>query len=168
MKAPLLIPLLVPLGGGIGALYLWGLAGGFRGGVGRYEVLGPSFFPRLLLGALIAACAVQFTLGLVRLVKRPAGQTAAADTPVQWCRLALSIGVTIAYAAALQPIGFLVATPLFQVLLLIVAFRVSDWRVLVGLPPALTALFFLIFVVFMGIPLPRGRWIFAEFSRFFY
>lgn len=159
--------MLVPAGLIGGAVYLWHVASHFRGGVGRYEVLGPSFFPKLLLAALVLVCLLQLGGELARMLRarqRVAGEAAA----VYWRDLALALGITVAYTASLGTLGFLVATPLFQVLLLAVVFRVTDWRLLLGVPAALVTLFTLIFVVAMNVPLPRGRWPFAELSRFVY
>lgn len=158
---------IVPAGLVGGALYLWHVAGHFRGGVGRYEVLGPAFFPKLLLAALVIVCLLQLGGELIRLV-RTRRMTANGATIIHWGDLALALGITIAYVASLKTLGFLVATPLFQVLLLAMVFRVTDWRLLLGVPVTLVALFTLIFVVAMNVPLPRGRWLFAEVSRLVY
>ena len=158
---------IVPAGLAGGALYLWHVAGHFRGGVGRYEVLGPAFFPKLLLAALVIVCLLQLGGELIR-VARTRRVTANGATIIHWGDLALALGITIAYVASLKTLGFLVATPLFQVLLLAMVFRVTDWRLLLGVPVTLVALFTLIFVVAMNVPLPRGRWLFAELSRLVY
>lgn len=158
---------IVPAGLVGGALYLWHVAGDFRGGVGRYEVLGPSFFPKLLLAALVIVCLLQLGGELIRVV-RTRRMTANGATVIHWGDLALALGITIAYVASLKTLGFLVATPLFQVLLLAMVFRVTDWRLLLGVPVVLVMLFTLIFVVAMNVPLPRGRWLFAELSRLVY
>lgn len=158
---------IVPAGLVGGALYLWHVAGHFRGGVGRYEVLGPAFFPKLLLAALVIVCLLQLGGELIRVV-RTRRMTANGATVIHWGDLALALGITIAYVASLKTLGFLVATPLFQVLLLAMVFRVTDWRLLLGVPVTLVALFTLIFVVAMNVPLPRGRWLFAEVSRLVY
>jgi len=159
---------IVPAGLIGGALYLWHVAGHFRGGVGRYEVLGPAFFPKLLLAALIVVCLLQLAGELIRALRARQEVAASGVATIHWGDLALALGITVAYAASLKTLGFLVATPLFQVLLLAAVFRVTDWRLLVGVPAALVTLFTLIFVVAMNVPLPRGRWLFAELSRLVY
>lgn len=145
-------------------VWLWVVAGQFRGGVGRYEVLGPSFFPKLLLVAL----ALMALLQIVRAIAFGGERTEAEHSAVHWGDLAAAIGITLAYAALLGFVGFLISTVIFQLLLLGIVFRYRRPAVLVGVPLGLTALYGSIFLGLMNVPLPRGRWLFAEFSRLFY
>jgi hypothetical protein len=145
-------------------VWLWILAGQFRGGVGRYEVLGPSFFPKLLLGALALVALLQIGRAIIS-----GGGTAEPErSTIHWADLAAAVGITSAYAAVLGFAGFLISTVVFQVLLLTLVFRYRTAAIVVGVPVGLTALYGGIFLGLMNVPLPRGRWFFAEFSSLFY
>jgi hypothetical protein len=87
---------------------------------------------------------------------------------IYWGDLAMVVGITSAYAAVLGFAGFLISTTVFQVLLLTLVFRYRKPAIVVGVPLGLTALYGGIFLGLMNVPLPRGRWHFAEFSGLFY
>lgn len=157
--------LLVPFALLAAAVYLWVVASNFRGGVGRYEVLGPSFFPKLLLGALVVVCIMQLSQVLLRPRRIDSGVRA---TKIHWRLLITALAITLAYVASLETLGFLAATPIFQVLLLVFVFKIRDWRRLVSVPAGLTVLFAFIFIGLMNVPLPRGRWVIGELSRLIY
>jgi hypothetical protein len=145
-------------------VWLWIVAGQFQGGVGRYEVLGPAFFPKVLLGALGLVALLQIGREIAF-----GGSRAEAEPPtIQWRDLASAIGITLAYAAILGHAGFLLSTVLFQMALLTVVFGYRRPAIVVGVPLGLTALYGAIFLGLMNVPLPRGRWLFADFSRLFY
>lgn len=145
-------------------LWLWVVAGQFRGGVGRYEVLGPSFFPKILLAALATIALLQ----IARSVITGFGERAEGEPRIHWRDLAIALGLTAAYAAMLGFVGFLLSTLLFQALLLTLVFGYRRPALVLGVPVGLTALYGGIFLGLMNVPLPRGRWLFAEFSRLFY
>lgn len=145
-------------------VWLWILTGQFQGGVGRYEVLGPSFFPKILLGALALVAMLQ----IVRGIAFGRGGAGGTKPEIHWRNLATALGVTAAYAGALGYAGFLLSTAVFQALLLALVFGYRTPAIVVGVPVGLTALYGGIFLKLMNVPLPRGRWLFAEFSRLFY
>jgi hypothetical protein len=155
---------------------LWLVASNFRRGVGQYDVLGPSFFPKLILLGLAVVSLCDLLLsgrGVVRdVVAEPDGQ--AQDNGLRgsgsfyWTDLLLAAGMTIGYVLLLPHLGFLVGTLLFQFALLFGVFRERRVSVVLGGPLALTLLFLLIFGVGMDIALPHGRGIFLSLSRFLY
>lgn len=150
-----------------GAVYLWFVASNFRSGMGQYQVLGPSFFPKLLLAGLIAVTVVELAVSL-RGARRPgAAIERPAERPYDFKNLALTLAVTVGYVGGLRFIGFLPATFLFQLAMLALVFRQRP-AVAFGVPVVLTALFFGIFSFVMGVPLPRGSGVFYTLSRFIY
>jgi hypothetical protein len=144
------------------------VASSFRGGVGRYEVLGPSFFPKILLAGLVLVTMLDIGLSLAKRWRHGAHGQSAANGRLYWNDLLLSFVITIAFVASLRYIGFLPAAILFQLAMLSVVFRQRSWKVLIGAPIFLTALFLVIFSLIMGVPLPRGSGIFYTFSRLIY
>lgn len=158
---------LVPASFLCAAIFLWTVVGGFKGGVGRYELIGPAFFPKILLVAIVALTLVE--IARVLLARRRAGGPAAGtDVRFHPLDLGLAVAITVGYVAALHALGFLPATFVFQALLLAVIFRERRWPALLGVPLALTSLFFVIFILLMGVPLPRGMGVFLDFSKLLY
>ncbi len=59
------------------------------------------------------------------------------------------------YAALLQPVGFLVTTPLFLILVL-KALERQSWKMAISVTLGLTALSYLLFAYLLMVPLPKG------------
>lgn len=59
------------------------------------------------------------------------------------------------YAVLLQPVGFLITTPVFLVLILKVVERQS-WKIAISVTLALTASSYILFVYLLMVPLPKG------------
>ena len=164
---------LVPASFFAASVYLWFVASAFRGGVGRYELIGPSFFPKILLIAIIVLTAVEVLRALAaarrgtatRAPKLGDGETKAAFFPLD---LALAVAITVGYVAALHWIGFILSTLAFQSLLLAAVFRQRRWRVVIGVPVVLTTVFFIVFIELMSVPLPRGYGIFHQLNKLIY
>ncbi len=163
---------LVPASFFAAAIYLWFVASSFRGGVGRYELIGPSFFPKILLIAIIALSAVEVIRTLVARQRSVAafgsGAPDGAKAGFFPFDLVLAVGITIGYVAALHWIGFILSTIAFQALLLFAVFRQRRWRIALGVPFVLTTVFFVIFIELMSVPLPRGHGIFYQLNRLIY
>lgn len=164
MRESRLMPAVILAGAG----FLWYVASNFRGGVGRYEVLGPSFFPKLLLAGLVVVTVLDLARTFVGKGKKAAEGDAPRPKPFHWPDFLLAFAITIAFVGSLSLIGFLPATILFQFAVLWVVFRQRSWIVTLGTPLLLTAMFFVIFSVIMNVPLPRGAGIFYTFSRLIY
>jgi hypothetical protein len=160
---------------------LWLVASNFRRGVGQYDVLGPSFFPKLILFGLAVVSLCDLVLSARQRVHAAAGGVVAESRDGKvvdhglrergsfcWTDLLLAAGITIGYVLLLPHLGFLVGTLLFQFALLFGVFRERRASVVLGGPFALTLLFLLIFGIGMDIALPHGRGIFLGLSRFLY
>lgn len=145
------------------SVYLWTVASDFRGGVARYEAIGPAFFPKLLLGAVIGIGLLQIAAAFVRRAEPAAG-----GRQIYWADLVLALIITGIYAASLHAVGFLIATPLFQAVMLRFVLQVRNRLVLLAIPLALTLILAIVFLGLMSAPLPRGRWLFGEVSRLVY
>ncbi len=71
------------------------------------DKLGPAFFPRLLALAL-AACALALIARSARGRSDPVPLP-----PIRTALFLWTVGLTIAYAVALRPLGYLIATPIY-------------------------------------------------------
>lgn len=129
----------------------WGLPAG-----SAMDPLGPRGFP-VLLGLVLAAAGVTL---IVQGARRAAGgATDAAPEedagPFSPGRLLGALGLTGAYLAGLEPLGYLVTTPLYVAALLILQGGVP-WRPLLLTALGLPLVLFLFFATLMGVPLPWG------------
>jgi putative tricarboxylic transport membrane protein len=134
------------------------------------DPLGPRVFP-LALGAAIGLCGVLLavtTLAPGRFATAPPvflesggdDDSAAAGT-FSPGRLVAAIGITAAYVAAFEPLGYLVATPLYVAALALVHGGVSRGA-LVTAPVLLAGAFYAAFRFGLLIPVPDGvleRWL---------
>jgi hypothetical protein len=116
-------------------------------------VPGPGFLPRWIAAGLITA-------GMVIVVKavRPAP---AATEPVAWPsaggwrRVALMAGALAAALIALNTLGFLVTTTVF-VAVVIYGLGIRSWRMLASVPLLAACGLYLVFAVWLNVPLPKG------------
>lgn len=145
--------------------YLWTVADAFRGGSARYEMIGPSFFPKLILGISLLICAI---IGGQAFWAGRFENTPAPLAKLRWGRLLAAATITFIYAVSLSHFGFLLATVAFQVMLLGIVFQLRRPSILILAPLLLTGILIVIFAIFMKVPLPRGIGAFSVFSRMFY
>jgi hypothetical protein len=103
------------------SIILWFVASNFRSGVGQYDVVGPSFFPKLILLGLAVVSLCDLVLAAHRRVRandadvgaRSPDELAKDDgsrerASLYWVDLLLAAGMTIGYVLLLPHIGFAV------------------------------------------------------------
>lgn len=118
------------------------------------DVIGPAFFPRILTGLGIVLAILLFLRGAAATGRGDgkAGSDVTALVPAV---------MLLAYALVFEPLGFLLATPLF----LVSAFRYlghPGWSGAAGYSAAVTAVVFVLFRYLLDIHLPLG-----PLARFF-
>ena len=132
------------------ALAIWY---GFTAGqyaAGFSDPLGPAVFPQLL--------SVPLGLLSLYLILRP-------DAEPNWvggralARQTAAVVTLVAYALALEPVGFIVATLLAVALL--ARLLGASWRQGAGVGAGLASALFVAFDIVLGLPLPAGRLLFA-------
>jgi putative tricarboxylic transport membrane protein len=134
------------------------------------DPLGPRVFP-LALGGAIGLCGVllavatlapgRFTTAAPVFVESGGDDESAPAGPFSPGRLVAAIGITAAYVAAFEPLGYLLATPLYVAALALAHGGVSR-RALVTAPALLAAAFYAAFRFGLLIPVPDGileRWL---------
>ena len=138
----------------------------------RAGTLGPDFWPKLVLGLLIAVCVYEvvkiFVLGrsgqvegvLGTLVDRAAehGDTGDEEPGRRYPRLLVTgIGLTAAYVALVQTLGFFCATvPYLLAFIRLGGYRRWGVNAIVSVVGTLLMLFFFMKVVYVSLPLGTG------------
>jgi putative tricarboxylic transport membrane protein len=157
---------------GVAAGYLYYVASGMEFAA-RPGTLGPDFWPKLILALIILACAYEVVKILVfrggaqvegvlgEIVddvsvdpQVPLAMPEATRRP--WLLLG-GIGVTIAYVAFVQTLGFFTATIVYLASFIVIG-GYRRWRVIaaVSLLGTLLMLFFFMKVVYVSLPLGTG------------
>ena len=141
----------------------------------RAGMLGPDFWPRLILALTIAVCLYEvvkiFVLGQSREIEGVLGgmidgaapdaghhapPDAASATRHPW-RLAAGIAITVAYVATVHRLGFFITTVLYLAAFIAIG-GYRRWRVTaaVSILGTLVIVFFFMKVVYVSLPLGRG------------
>lgn len=123
------------------------------------NVPGPGFLP-LWLGIGILLCGVILTVKAIR-------QAPTAGEPVDWPQAPgwLQIGIMLGGLGlalyVLAPLGFLLTASLF-IAGLMVSLGVRSWLRIIVVPIVAAVVLHLVFVVWLGVPLPMGLLSFTE------
>ncbi|MBD8078604.1 tripartite tricarboxylate transporter TctB family protein [Cellulosimicrobium arenosum] len=109
----------------------------------------PRWWPELLgtVGAVLAVA-----LLVVALVRPSDRGDLEATTRTGYVRLGASVALTVGYLLLWPLVGFLVATPIY-LLALILLFGGRGWRTLIGFPVLTTAFIYLLFHTLLEVPL---------------
>jgi putative tricarboxylic transport membrane protein len=152
----------------LGSIYLFQASRSFP----RFQtadMLGPAIWPQCLLAATIVLTGVLLIRNSIELLKSRMGARTSIEAPQKpaTVSLLLVMFLSLAYAVALEYLGFLLSIVLFQVILLYIL-RIRSAFTLIVFPLGLTATFYLIFVKLLNLPFPRGEGMFLYFSRLLY
>jgi hypothetical protein len=117
------------------------------------NVPGPGFLPLWLAIGIIAAGAI---LTFKALRPAPAG-TEPIDWPQRpgWVQIGVMLGALAVALLVLEPLGFLLTAALFMAALLF-SLGVRSWAMLLAVPIVAALVLHLVFVVWLGVPLPLG------------
>jgi putative tricarboxylic transport membrane protein len=128
--------------------------GGFHYGIRRSGIPGPGFLP-FVTGLILVA------LSLILLVSRLLERKNSAAARVEpmpggqaLLRILIVLGALCLYVLILEPLGFMVTTFLFMIVLLRLEPR--RWMFILLLSIGATAFFFALFKVLLRVPLPSG------------
>ena len=118
--------------------------------------IGPEFFPRYLAVGLFICSAILIIQSLVTKPKKneeKAPTISPFDKGMQ--RLLVGIGIIIAYAALWEPLGFLIATPLSMIaIMLLLGYRKYLMMIIFSL--GTTLVIFGAFSFFLNVTMPLG------------
>jgi len=117
------------------------------------NIPGPGFLPLWLAIGIIAAGAILTLKAL-----RPAlAGTEPIDWPQRsgWVQIGVMLGALAVALVVLEPLGFLLTAALFMASL-VFSLGVRSWSVLLVVPIVAALVLHLVFVVWLGVPLPLG------------
>jgi putative tricarboxylic transport membrane protein len=137
------------------------LSGKIESGV-YTDPLGPRIFP-YALGAGIALCGLFLGVGAFfhwqpkqgGLLSDSGGAEEVERGPFSPMRLVGAVGTTAIYVAAFEPVGYLIATPLYAVAILLIHGGAPQ-RTLIVAPVVITTVLYLTFRFALRIPVPSG------------
>jgi putative tricarboxylic transport membrane protein len=137
------------------------LSGKIESGV-HTDPLGPSVFPSVL-GAGIVLCGLLLGVGaLFRWQPKQSGLLSGGGGAEEVekglfspTRLLGAVAATAFYVAAFEPVGYLIATPLYVVAILLIHGG-APWRTLIVTPVVITSVLYLTFRFALRVPVPAG------------
>ena len=127
-----------------------------------YREVGPDFWPKIVLFCLIALSAA---LTVSNVIKWRKSRVEVSEREEGWKRVLISIILAVGYIYFLKPLGFIVASPLFIIglMLLIMPKRKKV------IPFAVLGIMVMIYTIFsrlLFVPLPKGFGVFHDISIF--
>lgn len=141
------------------ALAAWTLVDSARYGIGSFTAPGPGLFPFLLAGGLcVVSVALLIQHGIharasVRLDATPS-ETDRHGRKTFWFVATVLFG----YALLLEPLGFVLSS-LVGMSMLFKAGNAWRWPAASIAAAATVAIAYIVFIVLLNVPLPRGHWI---------
>jgi len=120
---------------------------------------GPRAFP-LLLGAVLFCLGGLITVSSFLAAHRPgaAQNVVASVTRHEALIVGGTFSLLVLYAFLLEIAGFVLSTPVVVILAMRVLLRRQPWMLTVLLAAGITFICWLVFVVLLEAPLPRGTW----------
>lgn len=150
----------------LGSLYLYFESAKFEGHE-VYGKLGPAYWPKFLLIFLMLLSFLVAVDAVRGRKKKEAEKEEAQKSESGKVRLFLAIGFIVLYFILMQVLGFILLTPFFLIAFMyLLGERKKKW--IFGVSIGLTILIVWVFTKAMYVPLPRGQWIFLDFSHIFY
>jgi putative tricarboxylic transport membrane protein len=140
---------------GVGVIFC---AGALKYGLLRHGMPGAGLFP-FMAGIVLIGLALVLLVSALRSRREEASRATTEHRffPEEdsWKRLSLALIVLVAYGVALEHLGFLIVTFVFMVLLLRFV-EPERWITALGIAFIATASSYIIFRVWLGVPLPVG------------
>jgi putative tricarboxylic transport membrane protein len=150
------------------SLVLYWVTGSFEGRtVLQNAQMGPAFWPRFILICLMILSVVVSVGAIRRLGREKAWGESLMTMDRGKVRFFSAIGLIVVYLFLLEVTGFVITTPVFMIaFMLLLGEKSKGW--IIGVSLAMTGIIVVLFTKAMYVPLPRGVWLFREFSLLFY
>jgi putative tricarboxylic transport membrane protein len=132
-----------------------------------YARLGPEFWPTIVLAALMVLGVIVSVAKARKITREKAWGEKLLTVDRDKLRFFSAVGLIVAYLILIKILGFILTTPPFMVLFMILLGEKSKgWMSSVSI--GMTAIIVILFTKAMYVPLPRGVWLFRDFSLLFY
>ena len=144
----------------LAAVWSWLVIDTIPAGFGDGDI-GPRAFP-LMFGFCLAVLSVLLLLKTIRTRAQKNTKNSLVDkvhSTIHWLPAALILIEISAYGFLLKTCGFVIATPIIVLFVLIINLRISSVRLLLGMSVGITLTCWLIFEKVLGIYLANGSWI---------
>jgi putative tricarboxylic transport membrane protein len=125
-----------------------------------YKEVGPDFWPKIVLVCLIGLSAALTVFNVIQW-RKSRGEVSERDEG--WKRVLTAVLLAIGYVFVLKPMGFIVASPLFVIGMMLL---ITPKRKKV-IPFSVAGIMVLIYIIFsklLFVPLPKGYGIFHDIS----
>ena len=128
--------------------------------------IGPRAFP-MALGIVLAGLCVLLIVRSILIRRTASGAVAAEADPsdaeagemsARWGTMILVTLEITAYGFLLQKLGFLLATPILILFVLVIHLRLTSWKTVLGMTLGMTLGCWLFFEKLLGIYLANGTW----------
>ena len=147
----------------LAVIWTWLVVDTIRPGFGHGDI-GPRAFP-MVLGIILGALSVLLLIRTVLLRRDEIGLAGAGDVnaldeeaTARWGSMMLVAIEISAYAFLLQKLGFLLASPILILFVLVIHLRLRSWKSILGMTLGMTLGCWLFFEKLLGIYLANGSW----------
>lgn len=152
----------------LGSLFMYYKASQLRQ-LEAYESVGADFWPKLILFCLIVISTYLTASNAIKwrksLGEKEAGMEGGSGELGGWIRVSIATFFIVGYVLLLKPVGFIVASPLFIIAMMLL---ISPEKKKI-IPVGVVGIMIIIYVLFgklLFIPLPKGHGIFRSVSIF--
>jgi len=118
-------------------------------------VPGPGFLPLWIALGIMVSGVVLTAKGFWPRLTAPDAESVTWPQTAGWWRVALMLGALAVSLVVLDKLGFMVTTTLFMAVV-VFGLGVRSWRVLATVPPVSAVALYVIFAVWLRVPLPKG------------
>lgn len=120
------------------------------------SVLGPRFFPMVMLGAVIAFSCLSIVLeAYAFFIRKDAPERVQWGSPMQYIRVVSLLAALIVWYIFLKQAGFVIMTTLLMALTMFLLGNRKIWQIIL-IPIGFSFFIYLLFARFLNVPLPAG------------
>lgn len=147
----------------LAVIWTWLVIDTIRPGFGHGDI-GPRAFP-MVLGIILGGLSVLLLIRTVALRRDDSKVAGTGDVDAmdeestsRWGSMVLVALEISVYGFLLQKLGFLIATPLLILFVLVIHLRLTSWKTIIGMTLGMTLGCWLFFEKLLGIYLANGSW----------
>ena len=128
-----------------------------------YQDVGPDFWPKLILIGLILISGYLSVSNITKQLKWKESANVSQKNDEGWLRISITVFIIIGYIFLLKPMGFISASPLF-IIAMMVLIRPDQKKTIPAGVVGIMAIIYILFGRLLLIPLPKGQGFFRSIS----